>query len=79
MPRLEFELHAWPGYPAPVVASVVRRAVSSASRGMGAGPVLVQAHGPFAARVSVCVTANLTGVIARSVEAALERLRVAHR
>jgi hypothetical protein len=75
MPQLEFELHAWPGYPAPVVASVVRRAVSSASRGTGA--VRVQAYGPFAACVSVCVAANLTGVIARSVEAALERLRVA--
>jgi hypothetical protein len=75
MPQLEFELHAWPGYPAPVVASVVRHAVSSASGGMGGGPVRVQANGPFAARVSVAATANLTGAIARSVEAALERLR----
>jgi hypothetical protein len=54
---------------------VVRHAVSSASGGMGGGPVRVQASGPFAARVSVAATANLTGAIARSVEDALERLR----
>jgi hypothetical protein len=75
MPQLEFELHAWPGYPAPVVASVVRHAVSSASGGIGAGPFRVHGNGPFAARVSVSATADLTGVIARSVEAALERSR----
>lgn len=75
MPRLDFELHAWPGHPTPVVADAVRHAACSASRGAGVGPVRVTAHGPFAARVSVGVTANLTGVVTRSIEAALQRLR----
>jgi hypothetical protein len=75
MPELEFELHSWPGHPAPAVASAVRHAALSAGAGAGVVGVRVAAEGPFAARVRVGVTANLSGVVAREVEATLERLR----
>jgi hypothetical protein len=75
VPELDFELHAWPGYPSPVVASAVRHAAESAGGGAGVGAVRVTAKSPFAARVRVGVAANVSGVVARAVEAALERLR----
>jgi hypothetical protein len=75
MPELAFELHAWPGYPAPVVASAVRHAAECAGGGARVGAVRVVPQSPFASRVSVGVAANSSGVVARAVEAALERLR----
>jgi hypothetical protein len=74
MPELDFDLHTWPGYPAPAVASAVRHAAESAG-GAGVSAVRVVAKSPFAARVSVGVAANASGVVARAVEARLERLR----
>ena len=75
MPELDFDLHTWPGYPAPAVAGAVRHAAESAVGGAGVGAVRVVAKSPFAARVSVGVAANVSGVVARAVEARLERLR----
>ena len=75
MPELDFDLHTWPGYPAPAVAGAVRHAAESAGGGAGVGAVRVVAKSPFAARVSVGVAANVSGVVARAVEARLERLR----
>ncbi|MDP9260055.1 MAG: hypothetical protein M3Q31_26365 [Actinomycetota bacterium] len=75
MPELDFDLHAWPGYPAPAVASAVRHAAEAAGGRAGVGAVRVTAKGPFAARVSVGVAANVSGVVARAIEAALGRLR----
>jgi hypothetical protein len=75
MPELDFDLHTWPGYPAPAVASAVRHAAESAGGGARVGAVRVVAKSPFAARVSVGVAANVSGVVGRAVEARLERLR----
>jgi hypothetical protein len=75
VPELTFDLHAWPGYHVAAVATAVRHAATSAGGGAGRGAVRVTAKSPFAARVSVGVTANVSGVVARAVEAALERLR----
>jgi hypothetical protein len=74
MPELDFGLHSWPGYPAPVVASAVRRAAESAG-GAGVGSVRVIEMSPFAAEVNVTVARNVSGVVTRAVECALERLR----
>jgi hypothetical protein len=74
MPRLEYDLHHWPGYSAPVIASVVRHAVRSANGAERAAAVQVVVKSPFAARVSVDVRANLAGVVARATETTLARL-----
>jgi hypothetical protein len=75
MPELDFELHAWPGYPASVVEGAVRHAVRRASAGTGVGSVRVIPKGPFAARVTIGAPPSLAGVIARAVDVTLERLR----
>jgi hypothetical protein len=37
MPQFDFDLHTWPGYPTPAIASAVRHAAESAVAPISAG------------------------------------------